>query len=165
MTTKLRLHVCLLMAACAGIEASARLGESESEAVKRFGAPTGRTNHSIIAQGRIITLGPVLNFRQDDWSISCDFIDGRCVRISYDKRGDWTEDQIRLVLNSNTQGAQWTETTKPSMKTFQRKWRRIDGSTATWTQGGMSLVWDAYNKAKAKAEETAAVAAKQKPKI
>lgn len=146
--------------------AQARLGETEPELIKRFGAPASVSKHSIIAQGKMISLGPVYNFRQGDWSISCDLIDGRCVRITYSKPGDWSEDQIKLVLNSNGQGAKWEETSKASIAVLQRTWKRLDGSTATWSKGsGMSLTWDAYNKAKAKAEEKAKVAAKQKPKI
>lgn len=144
--------------------AQARLGETAAELIQRFGNPTSISRHSIIAQSKIIELGPTYSFRQDDWSISCDLVDGRCVRISYSKQGDWSDDQIRLVLNSNNQGAVWSETSRPG-STLQRAWRRTDGSTATWTRGGMSLVWDAYNKAKEKAEERAKVAAKKKPKI
>ncbi len=146
--------------------AQARLGETDAELIKRFGAPTSVSKHSIIAQSKFIELGPTYSFRQDDWSISCDLIEGRCVRISYAKPGDWSEDQIQLVLNSNGQGAKWNENSKASIAMLQRTWRRIDGSTATWSKGGgMYLVWDAYNKAKAKAEEQAKVAAKKKPKI
>ncbi len=88
------------------------------------------------------------------------------MRISYSKPGDWSEDQIRLVLSTNNQGATWTETTKPSLAAFQRTWKRSDGSTATWQKGlSMSLVWQAYDVAKAKVEERAKVAAKAKPKI
>jgi hypothetical protein len=147
------------------LHAVARLGETETELVKRFGPPTGTSKHSIIAQGKMIALGPTMDFRQDDWSIQCDLIDSRCVRINYHKRGEWSEDQIQLVLNSNGQGATWTETSKSSMKKLHRAWRRADGSTATWQMGSMSLVWDAYNKAKARAEERAKNEAKQKPKI
>lgn len=87
------------------------------------------------------------------------------MRISYSKPGDWSEDQIRLVLNTNTQGASWTETSKPSTAKFQRTWKRTDGSTATWMGTGMTLVWDAYNVKKAAVEERAKVEAKKKPKI
>jgi hypothetical protein len=36
-------------------------------------------------------------------------------RIGYAKPGDWTEDQIRLVLNANTQGLVWKEISKPGV--------------------------------------------------
>jgi hypothetical protein len=88
------------------------------------------------------------------------------MRISYSKTGDWTEDQIQLVLATNSQGAQWTETSKSSIATLQRTWKRIDASTATWMKSGsISLVWDAYNKAKAKLEEQTRVKAADRPKI
>jgi hypothetical protein len=89
------------------------------------------------------------------------------MRIRYSKPGDWTEDQIKLVLNSNGQGTKWSETTKPSMATFQRTWTRTDGSTATWAKNlSFSLTWSAYDKALKAAEERARVeSASKKPKI
>lgn len=151
---------------CFSAHAVARLGETEAELIKRFGTPSGRSSHSIFAQGKVIDMGPVISFRQDEWSISCDLVDGKCMRISYSKPGEWSEDQISLVLNTNTQGASWTETTQPMTSKWHRTWKRIDGSTATWQLGsGMSLVWDAYNVKKAAIEERAKVEAKKKPKI
>lgn len=148
------------------LRADARLGETEAELTARFGPATGHSKHVIFAQGKFIELGPEFIFRQGDWSICCDLVNGKCMRISYSKPGDWSEDQIRLVLNTNNQGASWTETTKPSMASLQRTWKRSDGSTATWLKGvTMSLVWQAYDVAKAKVEERAKVAAKAKPKI
>lgn len=161
-----RLASLVFMFGVLTVTASARLGDTEAELVKRFGEPTGRSKHSIITQGKLLEMGPVLFFKQDDWSISCDLVDGRCMRIGYSKPGDWTEDQIRLVLNTNSQGAAWTVTTKPSIAKLQRTWRRSDGSTATWNKmGGMNLVWSAYEVAKKKAEDRAKVQGMKKPKI
>jgi hypothetical protein len=147
--------------------APARLGDTETELVKRFGSPTSVSKHYIYAQGQMLALGPNYIFRQDDWSISCNVIDGRCMQISYSKPGDWTEEQIQLVLSSNSQGAKWTETSKPGSAKYSRTWKRNDGSTATWQKGsGMSLTWSAYDKAKKAAEERARVqSAIKKPKI
>ncbi|HVU16941.1 MAG TPA: hypothetical protein VHD32_08445 [Candidatus Didemnitutus sp.] len=144
-----------------------RLGETEAELFKRFGAPTGNSKHFIFAQGKMVALGPERLFRQGDWSITCDLVDGRCMRINYSKPGDWSEDQIQLVLNSNGQGAKWTEEPKSAVPGLKRVWRRTDGSTATWQKGlGMFLTWSAYDKAKTKAEEQARnEALMQKPKI
>ena len=144
--------------------AQARLGDREEEMIERFGKPTSRSKHWVHAQGKSFELGPKLTFNQDDWFISCDLIDGRCVRISYSKPGDWTEDHIRTVLTANAQGAIWKENSRnPKMR---RDWSRSDGSTAAWSViGGMDLTWDAYNKAKATVEERARVAAKKKPKL
>jgi hypothetical protein len=144
----------------------ARLGETEAELIQRFGKPGSQSQHFVFTQGKMQAFGPALFFRQDDWSIQCDLVDGRCMRISYSKPGDWSGDQIMLVLSSNAQGAKWTENSKPSIASIKRTWLRVDGSTATWQKGaGMSLVWDAYNTAKAKFEEREKVASKKKPKI
>jgi hypothetical protein len=146
--------------------ASARLGDTEAELVERFGKPTMHSKHFIFAQGKQREMGPTLHFRLDEWSISCDLVDGRCMRIGYAKPGGWTEDQIRLVLSTNSQGAAWTETSKPMIAKLQRSWHRSDGSMANWNLGqGMNLVWNAYNVAKVKLEEQAKVEGMKKPKI
>jgi hypothetical protein len=144
----------------------ARLGETEAELVARFGQPHSRVSHSVFAQGKFIPLGPQLHFREGEWRITADLIDGRCLRIAYQKPGDWTEDQIRLVLNSNTQSSQWAETSKANIAKLQRAWRRKDGSVAEWDKlTGFTLTWAAYETAKAKALERARVEASRKPKI
>lgn len=144
----------------------ARLGETEKQLIERFGPPRLQAQHSIIAQGKIIPLGPQLHFAEGDWRIVCDIVDGKCLRIAYSKQGDWTEDQFQLVLNNNSQGSKWVEITKPSIAKLQREWKRGDGSTGKWTKvTGFALTWDAYKKAKAKAEERARVEASRKPKI
>lgn len=161
-----RLSLLLLIVTCLLPTAQARLGESELQLIERFGAPKLTSKHNIIAQGKIIPLGPQLLFKEGDWSIACEMIDGRCMRIRYSKPGDWTEDQFALVLTSNGQGAAWTETSNPKLKHLQRSWKRSDGSVAKWQKlQGMTVTWDAYNKAKAKAEERARVEASRKPKI
>ncbi|MEO6994408.1 MAG: hypothetical protein ABI273_12310 [Lacunisphaera sp.] len=163
---KTRIWIIGLILLASVIHANARLGETEAELTARFGPPAGRSKHIIVAQGKIFEMGPTFNFRQKDWSISCDLVDGKCMRISYSKQGDWSEDQIKLVLSANNQGATWTETSKPAIADLQRTWKRSDGSIATWQlASGMTLVWQAYEVAKATVEERAKVAAKAKPKI
>lgn len=144
----------------------ARLGETENQLIERFGAPVLRAKHQIIAQGKMIDLGPRLLFREGDWRIACDLIDGKCARITYTKPGDWTEDQVQLVLSNNAQGAKWSETSKPGAAKMLRDWKRSDGSVARWSRPeGFTVTWDFYLKAKARAEERARVEASRKPKI
>lgn len=146
--------------------ASARLGESETELVKRFGKVTLRSKHSVFAQGKSIELGPVLYFREGDWVIACHLIDGVCMKIDYGKPGDWTEEHIQLVLTANGQGTTWAENSKTGIKTLQRTWQRTDGSTAKWSKAsGMTLVWKAYETAVEKVKERARVENTRKPKI
>lgn len=143
-----------------------RLGDTEQELLKRFGAPILTSKHFVITQGKFIEFGPTLIFKQEDWSISSDLVDGRCMKISYSKPGDWSEDQIQLVLSTNSQATKWTENTKPAIAALLREWKRSDGSIAKWQKGvGMTLVWDAYDKAKAALEERARLQAIKKPKI
>ena len=86
-----------------------------------------------------------------DWSIGCDLIDGRCARIGYSKRGEWTEAHILTVLNANAQGAKWTENSgNPSVGKMVRNWKRDDSAEAEWSfVNGMSVTTPAYNRAKA----------------
>jgi hypothetical protein len=143
----------------------ARLGETEAQMIARFGQPAYRNQHSIFTQGKGWPLGPSLLFRQDDWSISCDLVDGRCVRIQYGKPGEWTEEQIQLVLAYNSQGGKWTETSNPAARKYQRTWKRADGAEAVWNSGHMRMVVPAYERAKQVLEAKAKAAASQKPKI
>ncbi len=158
--------IILLFTLFALSPATARLGETEHQLIERFGNVTARQQHKIFAQGKFIDLGPRLSFREGDWRIACDLVDGKCVRITYSKPGDWTEDQVQLVLNNNAQGAKWSEITKPGAGKMLRDWKRSDGSHARWSRPqGFTLTWDAYEKAKARAEERARVEASRKPKI
>ena len=158
-------RLLLLLLVWSPIAAFARLGETEAEMTARFGQPTLRSKHTHVTQGKSWELGPVLFFKQDDWRIQADLVDGRCVAIHYSKSGDWTEDQIQLVVGSNSQGAKWTEITKPQLSKMKREWKRADGATAEWMRNGMKLVSPAYQRAKDVVEAKAKAEASRKPKI
>jgi hypothetical protein len=145
--------------------AHARLGDTESELIARFGQPKVSRVEKMAAQGKMWEFGRRHHFRQDDWQIDCVLVDGRCVWIDYGKSGEWTDEQVQLVLGSNSQGAKWTETTKGSPK-HNRSWKRADGADATWSSlSGIKLRVPAYDRAKQIIEAKAKAAASQKPKI
>lgn len=146
--------------------AFARLGETEAELLKRFGPPAGRGKESTVAQGKILEFGPTLRFRQGDWSIACTLIDGRSCKENYQKSGEWTEEQFATVLNSNAQGAKWTDISKPGGKKLAREWKRSDGATATWSKhSGITVTHPAYRRAKEVLEAKAKAEAARVPKI
>ncbi len=148
------------------LSAWARLGETESGLTARFGQPTGRSRTVTSVQGKTIELGPSLLFRQDDWSIICDLIDGRCARISYSKRGEWTDDQIQAVLTANAQGAKWTDVSNAHLRNLSRDWKREDGATAHWQQGlSLSITTPAFERAKRIAEAKAKADASRVPRL
>jgi hypothetical protein len=154
----------LLLAALA--PCAARIGETEAELAKRLGSPHTRTTHKVAAQGKLFELGPSLSFKQGDWRIQCDLVDDRCVRISYTKIGQWSDEQLQTVLNANSQGATWTEVGRPSARKSSREWRRSDGAVATWVSTvGIKIRVPAYDRAKTVAEAKAAASARQTPKI
>lgn len=143
----------------------ARLGETERQLADRFGEPTSRQIQKIIAQGKIIDLCPMLRFKQDDWSITCYLIDGRSSQENYSKQGEWTDEQIELVLTTNAQGAIWTPMKSGSPK-LRREWKRADGATAIWQMGaGFTLIHPAYIRAKEQAEAKAKADASRLPRL
>lgn len=114
----------------------------------------------------MIELGTELSFRQNDWYITCDLIDGRCARISYSKPGDWTEEQFLTVLTINAQGAKWADVSKPDLKKLLRDWKREDGAIAHWQSGlSFAITTPAFEQAKRTAEAKAKAAASQIPKL
>lgn len=121
--------------------ARSHLGETERELFDHFGAPHAHSEDSVLEEGKRKTVGQTYIFDRDEWRIKCEMVDGRCMRISYSKPGDWTPDNIKQVLDSNSQGAKWKETTKPADHPH-RLWRRRDGSTAVWSpKAGLHLTW------------------------
>jgi hypothetical protein len=145
--------------------AHARLGETEAELIARFGQPKARMTDKLGAQGRMWDIGPKFIFYQGHWQIHCVLVDGRCVWIDYGKPGEWTEEQVQLVLSSNSQGTKWTETTKNGGRS-SRTWKRADGADAHWRGlAGIKLVVPAYERAKQVIEAKAKAAASQTPKI
>ena len=127
----------------------ARLGETKDQLVARFGNPVNEGIDQMGSHGRNMAVGPELVFTQKDWIITCDLVDGRCARISYRKQGDWTEEQIQVVLAVNRQGGTWAKVAEQSGEIF-RTWKRDDGATAGWTDAdGISITTPAYLHAKA----------------
>ncbi|MFA6286049.1 MAG: hypothetical protein WC661_01595 [Opitutaceae bacterium] len=150
--------VFLLLSTCV----FARLGETKDQLVARFDNPVNQGISQITSQSRTMVVGPELVFVQKDWSITCDLVDGRCARISYRKQGDWTEEQIQVVLAVNKQGGKWTEQSGKTVRT----WKRDDGALAGWSEAdGISITTPAYLHAKAILEAKAKAEASVIPNI
>jgi len=144
--------------------AYARLGESREELVARLGRVRLESQHFITAQRQLSPLGPALFFEKDQWGIQCDMVDGRCARITYQKKGIWTPEQITMLLQNNAQNQKWSET-RDSAKTI-RKWVRSDSGTARWLfTGSMEFVSPAYLAAKARREAELKALAERKPDL
>ena len=158
---KMKLAVLFLMLVAV---AYARLGETRDELVARLGRVRTESHHSVIAQGAISPLGPALFFHKDQWHIQCDLAAGRCARITYTKKGEWTEAQFGTLLENNSQGKKWNEAQGSSR--MIRKWRRNDGASAKWQfTGAMEIISPEYEKAKAAREAELAKKAKAKPDL
>jgi hypothetical protein len=144
--------------------AFARLDENRSELIARLGSVQTQSAHSVIAQGQISKLGPTFFFKKDQWFIQCDMIDDHCARIRYNKKGEWTAEQITTLLENNTGGREWREV--PDKNKMIRKWIRSDDATATWKfTGVMEFVSPAYTAAKEKREAELKSRAQEKPDL
>ena len=142
----------------------ARLGEGREELVTRLGSVQSESQHFMTAQGQITALGPALFFKKDQWRIQCSMVDGHCASIAYSKTGDWTAEQIAIILDNNAQGGKWTER-RDSTK-MVRSWTRKDGGSATWKfTGAIELTSPAYFAASARREAELKAKAEKKPEL
>ena len=142
----------------------ARLGDTKAELVERLGPVRTTSKHFVTAQGKIIPLGPNHSFQKDGWMIECDLIDDRCARIRYYKKGEWTEQQLTVLLTNNAASGRWSET-KASTKMI-RDWVRSDRATATWKfTGVLEVTSPAYLTAKANLEAKAKSDATKLPSL
>lgn len=145
--------------------ATARVGENEQELVHRYGGVISRLKAEHSTQGRRYSYGEYLDFRADDWSIQALLINGRCERISYAKRGEWTEEQFKHLLEINGGRSQWEEQKNPNPK-FQRKWKRRDKTTADWLSArGITIETPVVEKTKQAIEKAAKEEASKLPKF
>jgi len=142
----------------------ARLGDGRNDLISRLGPVRSESKHFVVAQGQISPLGPALFFEKDQWSIQCNLVSDRCVKITYTKKGDWTPEQITTLLKNNSQESTWSEA-RDSTKMI-RKWIRKDGGTAKWQfTGSMELVSPFYIAAKAHRESDLKSKAEKKPDL
>jgi hypothetical protein len=151
------MKLLLLWAAVAilGTPMFARIGETESQLVKRFGQPLSAEPHTVSDHGLVFVVGTTFTFVLGDWMINCDVIDGTCARIAYSKIGGWAEENFQTILNANAQGGSWKELLSPNVKQVTRKWRRDDGVVAHWILGNLTLTSPRYERGMALAEEKA----------
>ena len=140
----------------------ARLGESETELIARFGDPVSKTKEAAIVQGEEVVFGTRYSFREGRWTMTCSLVEDRCARISYSYPGEWGEEQFSLFLSRNSQGLEWTDVTKPAAKKIMRAWDRTDSGTASWSGNAMTVVAPAYVRAKESAEAKAKAEALRK---
>lgn len=156
----MKLHLICAAALVLGTPLFARVGETESQLLRRFGPPIGNQTHVVSAHGLALELGTSLTFVTGDWTITCDVIDGMCARISYSRIGPWAEEDFQTLLSANAQSGKWTELLSPNVKQIVRKWKRDDGLVAHWVMGTLTLTSPLYERSKAIAEEKARAAEK-----
>ena len=152
----------LLLLASSG---HARLGENEAQLVERYTKPIMRSPEMIIDQGKTLPIADNLHFKQGDWHIIARMTGGRCESITYLKKGEWTEEQFRHVLESNGGRSLWEERKTPTPKTH-REWKRRDSATATWRMpDGITLSTPAFDRAREAVKKKAKADASTLPKI
>jgi len=156
------IHLLLLVVLAVPATALARLGESETELIARFGDPVSKSKDVAISHGEEVVFGTRVSFREGKWVMTCSLVDGRCARIIYSYPGDWTEDQFSAFLSRNSQGSEWTDVTKPAVKKIMRAWDRADSGTASWFGNAMTLGDPSYLRAIDNAEAKARAEASRK---
>jgi hypothetical protein len=145
----MKAFLCCLVLAAFALRAHARIGDTESQLVARFGKPVSQEGG----------LNGSLRFAFAEWLVTCDMVDGLCGRISYSKVGEWTEEVFDKLLLANGRASEWTDLTSPNVKKLQRKWKRADGAIAQWVTGCLLITSPRYEKAQAVADSEALVAA------
>ncbi|WP_404425810.1 hypothetical protein [Nibricoccus sp. IMCC34717] len=103
-------------------------------------------------------------FEKDQWTIYADIIGGRCARIRYLKKGDWTDEQLRTLLENNRENKSWIRDSASSK--LIKKWNRSDGGFAKWEfAGSMEFVSEAYLKVKEEKERKEQDESRKKPDL
>jgi hypothetical protein len=135
-------RLLLLVLGLSGLVATvgeAHLGHTEAELVTCFGPVESRQAEHALVQGEALVIGARLTFRRDAWRVRAVMIDGRCAKITYTRRGRWTEAHYGELLEANADAAAWEEIAGGTPK-WQRTWRRSDGLVAKWMYAGGFII-------------------------
>jgi len=149
-------HLATILVLCllGTLSAQARLGFTLDQLTDLLGPPqTIHIPSQEFAGGKYVKFGDNYTFHKDPYTVVCCMLNGYCAQVSYSKNGAWTEEQIQTILNLNSQGCIWTETSKPVPPVFAntpigdphdirfhpRSWSRSDGGTATGAGVGITI--------------------------
>ena len=144
----------------ASLNSQARIGEMEAECEARYGKPVnealkmhpildGAVNHSYSYQG---------------WNVKAAFVNGKAVRIHYNKVAtplELKDDEIQAILTGEANGGQWQEKRNFSFGNvvYSKAWVNTNSNVASIKgPGGMIFVVDtpaaqAFAQAKKAADE------------
>ncbi len=156
------LTVCLALVSFTQVQA--RLTEKEPDLIKRFGPVVSRGDSRTSFEGRSFTVGKILSFRSDQWTIDTLMIDDRCSRITYRKVGNWTDEQIIGLLDRNGGYGTYKEERTGLGKSF-RKWKQADGTLAQFSANDLTLTHPTYERRLALLKAKAQAESKQAPKF
>ena len=97
--------------------AHARIGETEAQIQKRYGKPLKVIGDS--PAQRAIT------YRVHTYYVLVVFLDGKSECETYAKQdgGPFSSDEVRILLQNNSDGKGWTDMTKKETKDIQEWWR------------------------------------------
>jgi hypothetical protein len=111
----------------------ARLGESEQETIARYGPLVAAYN-----PGQQNASYRTLAFNKNGYLILAIFIDSRCELVIFrkDDQGEFSRDDLDLILEANSNGQKWTPTPLASTDVF---WDRPDGAMARYDTAGHAL--------------------------
>lgn len=138
----------LFLAVVLPFQVFARLGETEDQILKKFGAPTMRVAENRIFDGKMIRIGERLHFKQEPWFVDCVMMDKVCVEIIYSKTGEVTQEQLQYVLRVNSNDGQYWVDGKEANSNVT-VWLRTDGARAeraAYSNSTISLFTADYDK-------------------
>ena len=132
------------LAFCSTTFCDARLGETKAELTERFGTPISEVTWSLGLNGSTYPIGPMLVFKAQDWEITCQMYDSKCLNISYKAPSTLSGQQIAELLRINKQDSEWLYLKKkvPGMPDplNEKSWMRDDYSSATLKDDLKTLV-------------------------
>jgi hypothetical protein len=128
--------ICILL--LFGFLSYARIGESEEQAMQRYGKiisqfpPEGGT---MVAGVKLLPVSGerILRFQKEDFLIELEFYQNKCLEISYQikyAKRDFTKQEIDGLLNANGNGLKWKEVADPDKSRSAlgfKSWTRSDG--------------------------------------
>ncbi len=139
--------VFVMMVVAAPVSTFARLGETEAECLNRYGKSS--TTYSPLLDGAINR-----EYNYQGWRIRVAFINGKTVRIEYNKTEKVAgapfiqPDEAQAILAGETGGGQWKEKSNSinpiasflDTQSRPKTWKNTNGNVAYFTVAKLALV-------------------------
>jgi hypothetical protein len=105
----------------------ARLGDTETDLIERYGQPVHRVetvDGLPGVKGRTFRVSPI--------TVTAYLLDKTCQYEQYSKIGGLTDNEIEQILAANSAGQEWMALDKPQTPSNRREWMRRDQKAAAF---------------------------------